>query len=56
MILEGLTEPELAPCSALAFKDICIECSSQLSNVAEQLIPHCQVGVVRGTAILNVIW
>lgn len=44
MILGGLSQPNLAPSAALAFRDVCVECASQLSGVADQLIPHCQVG------------
>jgi len=43
IILESLTRPSLASCAALAFKDVCGECSNELSTIASQLIPHCQV-------------
>ena len=43
MILQSLMQPELASCAALAFKDVCGDCANELSTVATQLIPHCQV-------------
>ena len=47
MILGGLAQPDLAPSAALAFRDVCTECAGQLSGVADQLVPHCQVGTVK---------
>ena len=43
MILNALVQPDLAPSAALAFRDVCGECSEQLSPLVVQLIPACQV-------------
>lgn len=41
-ILEGLTQPELAPSAALAFRDVCGECAEKLVPYVVQLIPACE--------------
>lgn len=43
MILGALSQPDLAPSAALAFKDVCSECHEMLSPLAVQLIPACKV-------------
>ena len=43
MILRALSQPDLAPSAALAFKDVCAECHDFLSPVAAQLVPACKV-------------
>ena len=43
-ILQGLTQPELAPSAALAFRDVCGECAEKLVPYMMQLIPACEVG------------
>ena len=43
MVLNALSQPNLAPNAALAFRDLCIECAEMLVPVAVQLIPACQV-------------
>lgn len=45
MILGALTQPNLAPSAALAFRDVCGECAKQLTPYVVQLIPACEVGV-----------
>eukprot|EP00731_Ephydatia_muelleri_P019156 Em0011g1196a len=41
-ILEGLSQPELAPSAALAFRDVCGECAEKLAPYILQLIPACE--------------
>jgi len=49
MILDALRQPSLAPSAALAFRDVCGDCASQLVPVVTQLIPVCQVGPIYNT-------
>lgn len=43
IILDGLTNVNLASSAALAFRDVCGECSEQLAPLVLQIIPACQV-------------
>ena len=43
MILGGLGQPALAASACMAFRDVCMECATPLSAVADQLVLHCQV-------------
>ena len=45
MILDALGQPSLAPSAALAFRDVCGDCASELAPVVVQIIPACQVSV-----------
>lgn len=54
MILDALNQPSLAPSAALAFRDVCGECASELTSVVLQIIPVCKVWAVHVLCELRV--
>ena len=43
IILDGLSNVNLASSAALAFRDVCGECAENLAPAVMQIIPACQV-------------